>query len=247
MKREFMLNGNKGYDISCMEWPCEQECAVLLCLHGFAGDKYSSVIQALADEMISKSIRVVTFDWPGHGKSPVDGKSLTIENCMLDMDAVIQEIRTANQPVYLFATSFGGFVGLNYLALHPSAFSKVVLRSPALDMPNTFRSFLSDEDIQVLEKDGTVNVGFDRPLQLGKSFMDDLIQHRLRQDEYPAEVPGLIIQGDMDDVVDPQDSVKFAEKNGMKLHMVKGADHRYKNPGNLEEILSVTVPFLLGR
>ena len=205
------------------------------------------MIHALADAIVSKSIRVVTFDWPGHGKSPVDRKSLTIENCMLDLDVVIQEIRTANQPVYLFATSFGGFVGLNYLALHPSAFSKVVLRSPALNMPMTYRTFLSDEDIKVLEKDGTVNKGFDRPLQLGKSFIDDLFQHSLRQDEYPDEVPGLIIQGDMDDVVDPRDSVKFAEKNGLKLHMIKGADHRYKNPGNLEEILSVTVPFLLDR
>ena len=114
------------------------------------------MIHALADAIVSKSIRVVTFDWPGHGKSPVDRKSLTIENCMLDLDVVIQEIRTANQPVYLFATSFGGFVGLNYLALHPSAFSKVVLRSPALNMPKTYRTFLSDEDIKVLEKDGSV-------------------------------------------------------------------------------------------
>lgn len=245
MKREFMLCGKREYDISCMEWPCEQERAVLVCLHGFAGDKYSSVIQALAEALVSKSIRVITFDWPGHGKSPVDGSSLTIENCLLDLETVIQEIQPTDGPIYLFATSFGGFVGLNYLAIHPSVFSKVVLRSPALNMPKTFHDFLTDEEIHVLEDGGTVNKGFDRPLLLGKSFIEDLYEHRILPDEYPALVPGLLIQGDMDDVVDPLDSVRFAEKNGLRLHMIEGADHRYKEQGNLEEILSVTISFLV--
>ena len=244
-KREFMLCGKNGYDISCMEWTCERECAVLVCLHGFAGDKYSSVIRALAETQTLKSVRVITFDWPGHGKSPADGKNLTIENCMLDLDSVIQEIRKGNQPVYLFATSFGGFVGLNYIDLHPSTFSKVVLRSPALNMPKTFLSFLTSDDIHVLENGGTVDKGFERPLLLDKSFIEDLFRHRLLPDEYPSGVPGLIIQGDMDDVVDPLDSVKFAEKNGLSLHMIGGADHRYKKRGNIEEILSAAIPFLV--
>ena len=244
-KREFMLCGKREYDISCMEWPCEPENAVLVCLHGFAGDKYSSVIQALAEALVPKSVSVITFDWPGHGKSPVNGKSLTIENCLFDLDLVIQKKRKANHPIYLFATSFGAFIGLNYLALHPSTFSKVVLRSPALNMPRTYRSFLTDEDVHNLEKGGTVNKGFERPLQLGKRFIEDLFHHSLVGDEYPIGVPGLIIQGDKDDVVDPHDSVEFAKNNGLRLHMVEGADHRYKNRGNLEEIISVTTSFLL--
>ena len=245
MKREFMISGKNGYEVSCLEWPVEQECAVLVCLHGFAGDKYSSVIEALAQSLVRKSIRVITFDWPGHGKSPVGGESLSVENCLRDLESVIQEIQKTKRTIYLFATSFGGFIGLNYIANHPSAFSKVVLRSPALNMPATYRSFLTNEDIHVLENGGTINKGFDRPLLLGKSFLDSLGQHRILQGNYPANVPGLIIQGDMDNVVDPRDSVEFAEKNGLTLHMINGADHRYKKGGNLEEILSVTVPFLL--
>ena len=105
----------------------------MLCLHGFAGDKYSSVIRALAETLADRSLRVAAFDWPGHGSSPAD------------------------------------------------------------TLP-----------------------------------------------------PGLIIQGDLDDVVDPRDSEAFAARNGLRLHVVTGADHRCKKTGNLEEILSVTVPFLLG-
>ena len=243
--KEFTLRGKAGYDISCIEWPCERERATLVCLHGFAGDKYSSVIRALGEALAQRSVRTVAFDWPGHGKSPVDGASLTVENCLLDLDSVLREIQKTGRPVYLFATSFGGFVGLNYMALHPAAFSKAALRSPALDMPKTYRSLLTDGELRTLENGGTVNKGFDRPLLLGKSFLEDLDRRRIPRDAYPADVPGLILQGDRDDVVNPLDSAAFAERNGLRLHMVKGADHRYKNKGDLEEILSVTIRFLL--
>ena len=246
---EYLLHGKNGYDISCMEWPCEREQAVLLCLHGFAGDKYSSVIQALADEMSPRSVRVVTFDWPGHGSSPVDGASLTVENCMSDLNSVIRNIRLSvlddSTPIFLFATSFGGFLGLNYIARYPDVFSKVVLRSPALNMPDTYRSFLSEEDIHSLETGGVVNMGFDRELLLGSTFCEDLCQHRIEPDMFPTGIPGMIIQGDMDDVVSPLDSVDFAERNSLRLHMINGADHRYKKPGNLDEIMDITVRFLL--
>ena len=245
MKQEYLLPGKNGYDISCMEWTCEQEQAVLVCLHGFAGDKYSSVIEALAEALVRKSVRVITFDWPGHGSSPVEGDNLTMENCLSDLQSVIQTIQSGVRPVYLFATSYGGYLGLHYIARHPGIFSKVALRSPALNMPETYRSLLTDDDVARLENGEVLNHGFERPLMLGKSFYEDLCQYRLSPDAFPAEVPGLIIQGDMDDVVNPRDSVAFAERNGLHLHIVRGADHRYKKQGNLEEIISAASDFLL--
>ena len=242
---EFMLPGKNGYDISCLEWPCAEARAVLLCLHGFAGDKSSSVIRALAEALAGRSLRVFAFDWPGHGGSPADGAFLTVENCLSDLDTVIRYLQAGSPTIDLFATSFGGYLGVHYLLRHPGVFSKVVLRSPALHMPDTYRSLLSGEERRVLEHGGTVDKGFERPLRLGRSFGEDLCRHRIPEEGLPAMPPGLILQGDLDDVVDPRDSAAFAEKYGLHLHVVKGADHRYKKPGNLEEILSAAVPFLL--
>jgi len=244
-RRELLLYGENGYDISCLEWVSEQATSVLVCLHGFAGDKYSSVIQSLAEKLAAASIRVITFDWPGHGSSPVDGTYLTIENCMRDLDTVLEYISKDGLPKMLFATSFGGFVGVNYLMRHPTAFSRFVLRSPALSMPDTYCFFLTDEEVAALDRGESVNNGFDRPLWLDASFHEDLCAHRLPAEELHFKIPGLIIQGDQDDVVGPGDSVEFAKRNSLDLHIVKGADHRYKRPGDLDEILSVTTRFLL--
>ena len=242
-RRELLLYGENGYDISCLEWVGGKATSVLICLHGFAGDKYSSVIQSLAEKLAAASIRVITFDWPGHGSSPVDGSYLTVENCMRDLSTVLEYVD--GSPKMLFATSFGGFIGVNYLIRHPSSFSRFVLRSPALSMPDTYRSFLTEEEVATLNRGELVNSGFDRPLWLDASFHQDLCAHRIPVETLHFKAPGLIIQGDQDNVVAPVDSVEFAKRNSLDLHIVKGADHRYKRPGDLNEILSVTTRFLL--
>ena len=245
MRQEFILPGDNGYDISCLEWTCEQEKAALICLHGFAGDKYSSVIEALAETMSKDGFRVITFDWPGHGSSPAGSSCLTVENCLWDLDSVIRYIGNENRPICLFATSFGGFLGLNYLRRSPAVFSRIVLRSPALNMPDTFRSLLSPEELRRIENGEKINKGFDRPLMVDKSFYEDLQDYRIADFSVPNTVPGLMIQGDLDKVVDPQNSIDFARRNSWELHIIEGADHRYKKPGNLEDIISAAETFLL--
>ena len=53
----------------------------------------------------------------------------------------------------------------------------------------------------------------------------------------PASALIAIIHGDADDVVPVTDSLRFAEDNHLPIRIVKGADHRYKKPGELEQII----------
>ena len=113
------------------------------------------------------------------------------------------------------------------------------------DMPDTFRSLLSPQELRRIENGEKINKGFDRPLMVDKSFYEDLQDHRIADLSVPSTVPGLMIQGNLDEVVDPQDSIDFARRNSWELHMIEGADHRYKKPGNLEDIISTTEAFFL--
>lgn len=246
MKREYLIPGSNGYSISCMEWIAEQENAVLICLHGFAGDKYSSVVNALGNCLSMQSVRVVAFDWPGHGASPAGSDQLTIANCLEDLKTVIHDIDLPDLPHYLFATSFGGFLGLHYVMQNPSVFSKIILRSPAISMPDTFLSLLTDQEHLQLQNGSAIDKGYERPLILRQSFADDLRNHKLNDPVLACKIPGIIIQGDLDDVVCMDDSVAFAQRNDWNLHIIHGADHRFKNPGELDEIVAVARQFFLG-
>lgn len=53
-----------------------------------------------------------------------------------------------------------------------------------------------------------------------------------------------IIQGDEDNVVDPIDTIRYAEMNGIKLKIFEGTDHIYKKPGEKERIVAETEKYL---
>ena len=225
----------------------------LLCLHGFAGDKYSTVIEAVAKDRCRAGFRCVTFDWPGHGDSTADSSMLTIENCLADLDAVVKHLRPAAAavpsgstpaPLFCFATSFGGYLAMLDYRRHPEHFDRILLRSPALRMGKVLRSFLEEDHMRRFQGGEALNFGFDRPLFLHYDFLTDL--ELPDHDAFrpldgigcgPASAPVAIIHGDADDVVPVTDSLRFAEDNDLPIRIVKGADHRYKKPGELEQII----------
>ena len=95
---------------------------VIIACHGFGGDKESSTITDLAEEIILKNIAVVSFDFPAHGESKLDGKELTIENCINNINTVYRYSKKFNAPISLFATSFGAYVNLINIARNNNEF-----------------------------------------------------------------------------------------------------------------------------
>ena len=286
--RHFTIPGPGGYEISCMEWlpdtatdadrpeaagaadadrpgAASEPLPTLLCLHGFAGDKYSTVIEAVAKDRCRAGFRCVTFDWPGHGDSTADSSMLTIENCLADLDAVVEHLRKSmaassspnasadtaaapsggtSAPLFCFATSFGGYLATLDYRRHPEHFARILLRSPALRMGKVLRSFLDEDHMRRFQGGEALNFGFERPLFLHYDFLEDL--ETPDHDAFraldgigcgPASALIAIIHGDADDVVPVTDSLRFAEDNHLPIRIVKGADHRYKKPGELEQII----------
>ena len=268
--QHFTIHSPNEYEISCMEWLPSAAAAgadmhgaaakessgplpTLLCLHGFAGDKYSTVIEAVAKDRCRAGFRCVTFDWPGHGDSTADSSMLTIENCLADLGAVVKHLRQAaaavpsgstSAPLFCFATSFGGYLAMLDYRRHPKHFDRILLRSPALRMGKVLRSFLDEDHMRRFQGGEALNFGFDRPLFLHDDFLSDL--ETPDHDAFltldgigcgPASAPVAIIHGDADDVVPVTDSLRFAEDNHLPIRIVKGADHRYKKPGELEQII----------
>ena len=243
---EFSVPGRNGYSISILSNVNDAHSSILLCLHGFCGDKNSSVIAALMENLDQYGVGVLTFDWPAHGNSIAKDEDLTVENCLSDIDAVLECIQDKwVLPVSCFATSFGGYLAMLYRNKHLKAFEKTVLRSPALKMAQTFLSFCSADEIERFQDGEALTMGFDRKMQISYSFYESLMKNNAY--EAPVSNPEqlLILQGDCDDIVMPYDTATYAERNGIRLVWFRGSDHRYKKSGDLNQIIKLTRDFLL--
>lgn len=218
---------------------------VLIAIHGFAGDKDSSVIIAIAKNLAELGVCTISFELPCHGADACNS-NLNFFDCINSVAEIINfaENTYKNLPISIFATSFGAFLILNYLKTCDKKFKAVILRSPAIDMPNILvNKILPEHNLSLIDLNKTQNLGYGNPLYVDKKFIVDLYSNALDNSFSEPNNTYFILQGLKDDIVDPNYVFDFCEKhfkNRFFLYKFENADHRYKNPGELEQIVNIT-------
>jgi len=225
------------HSIPCKEYlPGGEVKLVVLGVHGFGGDKESSVLRALAGQLEPLGGALVCFDFPCHGESRAPDEMLGVEICRSDLLAMADEVRRRFPDAQkgIFATSFGGYITMLSLDLL-NDFS-IVLRSPAVTMAESFLTIIPDRE-SFFEK-GSALCGFERKMLLTTAFHDDLKAHTVPLPDRPV----LIIHGTKDDIV-PFSAVSemAGQSDFITLCPIEGADHRFKRRGHLESMLRIAV------
>ncbi len=84
---------NKKIENICCKYfyPTNKIEQVVIAVHGFAGDKDSSVIEAIAKELNQNTL-VVAFDLPCHGEDNTDC-TLKLSQCLHYLDVVIDTVK----------------------------------------------------------------------------------------------------------------------------------------------------------
>ena len=240
---ETMLDTGRGYHIPTISRIADTDREILLCVRGFGGGAYSTVVELIAREMKKIGIGTFSFTWPAHGNSDASGDMLTVENCLADMEDVMGELKSLypDKSFSCFATSFGGYMAVLYHQKYPDEFRKIILRSPAVKMADVLLDFMNESQRVDFFAGEKLDFGFaDHSLILGKKYYESLLNHPVydmivnRPDKFE------IIQGDADEIVSPADVRTFAAKNGIPVRWVSGADHQYTNPGGLMAVLAAS-------
>ena len=243
---------SKKYNIAAKSYLPDKDTGlkeIIIACHGFAGDKESSAIKLLGEEMIKENIGVLCFDFPGHGESKVDGKTLTINNCIQDINTIEEYIKqNYSVPISIFATSFGAYITLINIARNKKTYKNIILRSPAINMANIYRYKLLREPEADYKNRGYTILGFERELIIPYSFMEELDNNDILSIYKKNEIPQMyIIQGDKDDIAPIEDTKKFALMNPKKLilKIIEGADHRMKGEGEKEKAIRFSKEIIL--
>lgn len=225
--------------------PDQKVSSYILALHGFCGDMESSFIRKLGKLCTKRNIAVVAFNFPGHGTSSAD-EYFSLENCRKDM---LDIIRYANRlygvsaPAAICGTSFGGYITLLNLPRIPLS-TDVVLRAPAVNMKQSFERFVTD--MESFKKRGFEEMGFERKIIVPYTFYTELENNYILENDFDRDM--LIVHGDCDDIVFPEDIQTFCGHNPcVKLEIVSGADHRFKGKGQLEDAFKIIEDHLFTR
>lgn len=215
----------------------------ILALHGFCGDMESSVIARLAKQMTAHGFAVVAFNFPGHGSSGAH-EYFSVHNCRRDMIEVMRYADSCYDvtcPSAIFATSFGGYITLLNMDEIPQE-AAIVLRAPAVNMKRSFEKFT--DDMEAFRRTGWQVMGFDRKIRVSYSFYNELDKNFILNRDLKRKM--LIIHGDSDDIVLPEDMQLFCSNNPKaELDIIIGADHRFKGNGYLRQIIDMAEEYIL--
>ena len=236
----------REYNINIKEMIPEEVEEIMIAIHGFAGDKESSAITAVANELNKQKIGVIALDLPGHGVSEVDGDYLTLDNCLDDIKRVEEYVKDEykNVKVDIFATSFGAYLTLLLLTKHGNDYNKIVLRCPAIKMDEIFVNEILNDDLEEFKNKTYTIVGYERELKVNYAYYEELQNNQVIRDFNAKSDNIVIIHGDMDTTAPIKDAFEFANKFNVPVKVVEGADHRFKKEGELDKVVMHTLNFI---
>ena len=248
MEKLFDIN-EFGYSVRCKLYCSSVDAVkrVVIFGHGFGGHKDNRAAEKFAAKIISKhkDLGVITFNWPCHGDDA--RKNLLLSECDMYLTYVIEyaKKRFQTEDIYAYATSFGGYLFLKYIAEHGNPFRKIALRCPAIKMYQSITNrIMTKDDRDKILKGKPVLVGFDRKIKISKQFLEDLEASDITQNDYMDFADDiLILHGTKDEVISFDDSAEFADQNVIEFVPVQNADHRFTDPKTMDYAIHTIIEF----
>lgn len=118
---------------------------IIIYVHGLGSNK--EMINRFSKKLLEKGIGIVSFDQPCHGEDKTDFKYFNIELCIKYLNNIIDELKNNyNSKIYLFGSSFGGFVILNKLLEDNKNIEKSILMSPAINFYSIIKRKMNIDD-----------------------------------------------------------------------------------------------------
>ena len=133
--KNFSINGDHGKLSAVLQTPDDKKNfpLVIIC-HGFTGNKNEKLLTTLADNLETRGIASIRFDFNGHGESEGDFQDMTVLNEIEDAKKVISYAKNLNgvTSVSLAGHSQGGVVAsMTAGELGAKEIKSLVLLAPA--------------------------------------------------------------------------------------------------------------------
>lgn len=211
-------------------------------LGGFRSDMTGTKAEHLAAWCAAEGRAFLRFDYTGHGASSGDFLDGAIGDWAEDaFDAVT---RLSDGPQVLVGSSMGGWIALLLARRVPERIHALVgiAAAPDFTEDSMWEGFDAAQRA-ALARDGRVELPSDysdEPYVITRRLIEDGRGNLVLRAPLPLPFPTRLLQGTADTDVDPSVALRLldhADCADMRLTLVKGADHRFSEPDNLDLIV----------
>lgn len=219
------LQNYQGETLDCALHDAERSDLLVLLAHGVTGDKDREIMVTIADILSKNGWPTLRFSFSGNGESEGSFQQSTITKSSKDVSAILDYLETQSsyQTIIYVGYSMGAATG----AMTAAKDKRINVLVSLAGMVNT-KVFCQTEFGEVTPDQGCMWEDSSKPLS--REYVEDLynIDSTL---PYASSIdqPWLLIHGDEDDVVLPQDSEQMHDAlTGEKSHLViPGTDHSF--------------------
>jgi len=180
------------------------------------------------------------FDYSGHGQSSGDFTDGCIGDWAEDAAAVIAALTEG--PLVLVGSSMGGWISLLMAKRMPEKVAGVVTIAAAPDFTEDGRwAEWSEDQRRACMEDGHVAMPseYGAPMIITRRMIEDGRKHLVLRDTLALPMPVRMLQGTADADVPMAVALRLLDHvqgDDIRLELVKGADHRFSDPGCLATI-----------
>lgn len=255
MPQEPVIFENAGQKLFGMlhipEPPHAPPFPALVMLHGFTGHKIEPhrLFVKAARRFAAEGVLTLRFDFRGCGESEGDFEDLSIEGEIGDAAKALAAVRgrgdVRRDRVGLLGMSLGGSIAACVAGAEDCAVRCLVLWAAVADPA---RVFAAKAAAAIVAEMGKRRVHDYFGNALGDGFLEGLRGFRPLDRLRGFAGPALILHGDKDASVSPDDALLYEEalagRGGAELRMIRGSGHTFAGLGWEKELIDATAAFL---
>ena len=240
-------NARKKNLIGILHLPDREKPPLVIICHGFDGTKTDKKFVELARFLQKEGIATFRFDFEGCGDSEGKFEEMTIEKEASALNSALKAVLKRgdfdSKRVGFVGYSLGGVVATLFIRNFDFPAKTMVFWSQAFNQKELFKIWHKRSEIKKWERKGFLVKG---DKKLGKEYLKE---NKNRDWSFLlSEIPGIpifLIHGKKDEDVPLKFSERLAKSyKNIKLKVLNGADHKFKEFYCRKKLIRLTVGWL---
>lgn len=205
----------------------ENSSRMFIAVHGNMSSKSDIPIIILAEEASKLGYQILSFDLPEHGDRVKEHIPCKVQNCISDLEEIIEYAKEHSTSISLMANSIGAYFSL--LAYKHEVLEQSLFLSPVVDMSRILHNIMKWSNIteEQLYMEQEITTSF------GPTLYWDYYQYVMQNPIKEWEVPTSILYGKKDDLCEHDVVSCFAKGFNCDFQISNASEHHFHTEKDL--------------